>query len=112
MTARRSRWRSAGLLVRASSDNRVKLGKLIRCEGPAFGLAPMILATSARAPSMASSDSHPYRCVRECGLPYESTKYGIIASSTRGSTGVVACVQGLALNSFQLNFRIHTFEVI
>ena len=39
-----------------------------------FGLAPIAAATSARAPSIASSASQPYMCVRECGFPYESTK--------------------------------------
>lgn len=46
---------------------------------------------TVRASSTAASASHPYACVRECGLPYWSVKYGSIASRTRGSTGVVAC---------------------
>ena len=48
-------------------------------------------ATSARPVSTAASVSQPYACVFECGLPYDSTRNGIIASSTRGSIGVVAC---------------------
>jgi hypothetical protein len=55
--------------------------------------APMRSATCLRAPSTASSLCQPYRCVRLCGLPYCSTKKGSMASSTRGSTGVVACGQ-------------------
>jgi hypothetical protein len=47
-------------------------------------------ATSARPVSTAASVSQPYACVFECGLPYDSTRNGIIASSTRGSIGVVA----------------------
>ena len=46
---------------------------------------------SLRATSTASSVSHPKKCVRECGLPYWSVINGSIASSTRGSSGVVAC---------------------
>ena len=46
--------------------------------------------TCSRASSTAASVSHPYECVRECGLPYCVTMNGIIASSTRGSCGVVA----------------------
>ena len=30
--------------------------------------------------------------MRECGFPYELTKYGSILSKTLGSTGVVACM--------------------
>ena len=57
-----------------------------------LGLAPMMDATSARASSMESSASQPYMCVRLCGFPYCSTKWGIMASRTRGSIGVVACM--------------------
>ncbi len=47
-------------------------------------------ATCARAASTASCASQPYACWRLAGLPNCSVKYGSIASSTRGSTGVVA----------------------
>ena len=42
--------------------------------------------------STTPSDSQPYMCVRLCGFPYCSTKWGIMASRTRGSIGVVACM--------------------
>ena len=39
-----------------------------------FAFAPIAFATSARAASIASSAYQPYMCVRECGLPYCSTR--------------------------------------
>lgn len=50
-------------------------------------------STWLRAVSTASSASQPYRCVREWGLPYCSVMKGSMASTTRGSMGVVACMQ-------------------
>ena len=54
------------------------------------GAAPISAATCARAASTASRASQPNACCLLCGLPNCSVKYGSIASSTRGSTGVVA----------------------
>ena len=53
-------------------------------------VAPMSRATSARAASTASSARHPNAWLLEAALPKCSVKKGSIASSTRGSTGVVA----------------------
>ena len=44
----------------------------------------------ARARSTASSASQPQAWLRDAGLPKCSRSQGIIASTTRGSTGVVA----------------------
>lgn len=46
---------------------------------------------SARVLFFTASASQPYWCVRECGLPKRCSWYGSIASSTRGSMGVVDC---------------------
>ena len=51
---------------------------------------PMSAATCRRAASTASSAFQPKACVRLAALPKCSEKYGSIASSARGSTGVVA----------------------
>src|SRR5262245_61745502 len=51
--------------------------------------APISAATSARALSTALSASQPNGWLRLAGWPNFSVKYGSIASSTRGSTGVV-----------------------
>src|SRR6267142_3404246 len=53
--------------------------------------APMIFAICARARSTAFSASQPNEWFRLAGWPNFSVKYGIIASTTRGSTGVVDC---------------------
>src|SRR5262249_14664879 len=53
--------------------------------------APMILAICSRARSTAFSASQPNEWFRLAGWPNFSVKYGIIASTTRGSTGVVDC---------------------
>ena len=58
-----------------------------------FASAPRSSATCLRAVSTASSLCQPYRCVRLCGLPYCSSMNGIMASNTRGSSGVVAWAQ-------------------
>ncbi len=50
----------------------------------------MACAIWCRASSTAASASQPKTCVREAALPKVCVKYGSIASSTRGSTGVVA----------------------
>jgi hypothetical protein len=52
--------------------------------------APISAATWPRARSTASSASQPHACEREDGLPKCSRNQGIIKSTTRGSTGVVA----------------------
>src|SRR5690349_1678776 len=51
--------------------------------------APMSLAICSRALSTPLSASQPNGWLRLAGWPNFSVKYGIIASSTRGSTGVV-----------------------
>jgi hypothetical protein len=50
----------------------------------------MSAATCSRPRSTAFCASQPYACWRLAALPNRSEKYGSIASSTRGSTGVVA----------------------
>ena len=52
-------------------------------------LAPISAATCSRAISTASSAAQPKEWLRLAALPNSSVKYGSIASSTRGSTGVV-----------------------
>ena len=51
------------------------------------GSAPMKAATRPRASSSVSVASSPTPC-SEAGLPNRSVKYGSIASTTRGSTGL------------------------
>src|ERR1700746_3093644 len=51
--------------------------------------APISLAICSRALSTPPSASQPKGWLRLAGWPNFSVKYGIIASSTRGSTGVV-----------------------
>ena len=51
--------------------------------------APISLAICSRALSTAASASQPKAWLRLAGCPNFSVKYGSIASSTRGSTGVV-----------------------
>ena len=55
-----------------------------------FAEAFIARATCSRAASTAASASQPKTWPREAGLPKTCVKYGVIASSTRGSTGVVA----------------------
>ncbi len=55
-----------------------------------FSLAPMRSAACWRAVSTPSSASQPKRWLREPALPNFSVKKGSIASTTRGSQGVVA----------------------
>lgn len=74
-------------LMRALFDSVAPDVKMI-----SLGSALMTPATCSLAFSTAALVSHPYRCVVECGLPYCSVRYGIMASRTRGSIGVVACM--------------------
>src|SRR5688500_5341137 len=53
--------------------------------------APISLAIWARAVSTPLSASQPKEWLRLAGCPNFSVKYGIIASTTLGSTGVVDC---------------------
>src|SRR6266581_3437838 len=53
--------------------------------------APMILASCPRAWSTAVSASQPNEWLRLAGWPNFCVKYGSIASTTRGSVGVVDC---------------------
>src|SRR6266496_182974 len=53
--------------------------------------APSKRARSVRARSTAASASHPKGWLRLAGCPNFSVKYGSIASTTRGSHGVVDC---------------------
>src|SRR6266536_4381440 len=53
--------------------------------------APSKRASSVRARSTAASASHPKGWLRLAGCPNFSVKYGSIASTTRGSAGVVDC---------------------
>ena len=55
-----------------------------------LGSAPISAATCSRAMSTPSSASQPYRWLRLPGFPNLVVKYGSIASTTRGSHGVVA----------------------
>ena len=54
------------------------------------GRAPISPATCARAASTASLASAPKAWLSEWGLPNLPEKYGSMASTTRGSVGVVA----------------------
>src|SRR2546430_15970980 len=53
--------------------------------------APISAASWLRAVSTAASASHPKGWFRLAGWPYFWVKYGSIASTTRGSAGVVDC---------------------
>jgi hypothetical protein len=53
-------------------------------------VAPIRAATSRRAASTACWAFQPHWWLADAGLPNCSRKNGSIASSTRGSTGVVA----------------------
>src|SRR5439155_5931707 len=53
--------------------------------------APISAASCSRARSTAASASQPNGWLRLAGCPYFSVKYGSIASTTRGSAGVVDC---------------------
>src|SRR6266446_6227383 len=53
--------------------------------------APISVEILARAASTAPSASHPNGWLRLAGCPNFSVKYGSIASTTRGSHGVVDC---------------------
>jgi len=55
-----------------------------------FASAPMSRATCSRAFSTAASAFQPKACEWLAALPKVSVNMGSIASTTRGSTGVVA----------------------
>jgi hypothetical protein len=80
-----SRYISATPLIARLFDSVAPLVKMI-----SFGLAPIRSATCLRAVSTASSAAQPKAWLRLAALPKSCVKYGVIASSTRGSTGVVA----------------------
>ena len=80
-----SRYISATPLIARLSDSVAPLVNTI-----SFGFAPMRSAICLRAFSTASSASHPNGWLRLAALPKCSVKYGSIASTTRGSHGVVA----------------------
>ncbi len=80
-----SRYISAAPLIARLSDSVAPLVKTI-----SFAFAPMRSATCLRALSTASSASHPNGWLRLAAFPKCCVKYGSIASTTRGSTGVVA----------------------
>src|SRR2546422_6668702 len=61
--------------------------------------APISVAILARAASTAPSASHPNGWFRLAGWPNFSVKYGSIASTTRGSHGVVDCAS-MKIGSF------------
>src|SRR6185369_2846636 len=65
--------------------------------------APMIFPICSRARSTAFSASQPNEWLRLAGWPNFSVKYGIIASTTRGSTGVVDC-ESMKIGNFSIAF--------
>ena len=71
--------------IARSSDSVAPLVKTI-----SLSAAFIADATWWRASSTAASASHPKTWFREAALPKVCVKYGSMASSTRGSTGVVA----------------------
>src|SRR4051812_41057064 len=79
-----SRYISATPLIARLSDSVAPLVNTI-----SLALAPMRSATCLRAFSTASSASQPNGWLRLAGCPNFSVKYGSIASTTRGSHGVV-----------------------
>ncbi len=80
-----SRYMWAAPLIARLFDSVAPLVKTI-----SFAVAPISAATCLRATSTASSACHPKEWLRLAALPNRSVRYGIIASSTRGSSGVVA----------------------
>ena len=80
-----SRYISATPLIIRLSDSVAPLVKMI-----SFAVAPISEATCWRAFSTASSPAQPNEWLRLAAFPNFSVKYGSIASSTRGSIGVVA----------------------
>ena len=80
-----SRYISATPLIARLFASVAPLVKMI-----SLALAPIRSATFLRASSTASSASHPNAWLRLAGLPKCWVKNGTIASTTRGSTGVVA----------------------
>ena len=80
-----SRYISATPLIARLLDSVAPLVKTI-----SLGVALISRAICARAFSTASSAVQPNAWLRLAALPNFSVKYGSIASTTRGSTGVVA----------------------
>jgi hypothetical protein len=80
-----SRYISATPLIARLFDSVAPLVKMT-----SLALAPIRSATCLRAFSTASSASQPNEWLRLAALPNCWVKNGSIASSTRGSTGVVA----------------------
>ena len=78
-----------------SASNAPKIARLFDSVAPevkmiSLGSAPITRAIWTRARVVASSARQPKACVREAALPYSRSKQGSIASTTRGSTRVVA----------------------
>src|SRR6267378_5449330 len=63
--------------------------------------APISVAILPRAAATAPSASQPNGWLRLAGCPNFSVKYGIIASTTRGSTGVVDC-ESMKIGNFSI----------
>ncbi len=76
---------SATPLIARLSDSVAPLVKTT-----SLGFAPMRAASCLRPVSTASSASQPNAWFRLAAFPNFSVKYGSIASTTRGSAGVVA----------------------
>ena len=84
-------WRPRGASERAAP----RIARLSDSVAPdvktiSSGCAPTSAATCARPSATACAASWPNTCCRLDGLPNCSVKYGSIAESTCGSTGVVA----------------------
>jgi hypothetical protein len=83
------------LPVRPSAQPAPLMARLLDSVAPevkmiSSGWAPMALARRSRADSTSFAAAHPYACVREAAFPNCSVMHGSIASTTLGSTGVVA----------------------
>src|SRR5438270_10243243 len=68
--------------------------------------APISLASRPRAASTAASASQPKGWLRLAGCPNLSVKYGSIASTTRGSHGVVDCASMKIGNFSAIDFAL------
>src|SRR5438309_11309838 len=68
--------------------------------------APISVAILPRAASTAPSASHPNGWLRLAGCPNLSVKYGSIASTTRGSHGVVDCASMKIGNFSAIDFAL------
>ena len=77
--------------------------------------APISAASWLRAVSTAASASHPKGWFRLAGWPYFWVKYGSIASTTRGSAGVVDCASmkiGNVTAIARLSLRYRVFRTV